>query len=78
MSYINEGVWDRVIRMLLGVILAFVAWMMWPGPTGAVLLVLAAIALVTGVVGWCGLYELLGISTNKKVELICQEAYLCR
>ena len=67
MSYINEGVWDRVIRMLLGVILAFVAWMMWPGPTGAVLLVLAAIALVTGVVGWCGLYELLGISTNKQV-----------
>jgi hypothetical protein len=31
------------------------------------MLVIGAIALITGVAGWCPAYHLLGISTTKKV-----------
>jgi hypothetical protein len=72
----NEGTWDRVIRILAGVALWYVAWVTWPGtaslmsPTGAVSLVscaIGAIALLTGLVGWCPAYALFDVSTKKRV-----------
>src|SRR5512147_2578606 len=27
----NEGTWDRVIRILIGLALGYVAWIRWPG-----------------------------------------------
>ena len=67
MTYVNEGVWDRAIRILLSVALAYTAWMLWPGTLSAVLFVVAAVALATCISGWCLLYALFEISTNKKV-----------
>jgi hypothetical protein len=73
---INEGTWDRVIRVVVGFALGFVAWSTWPteasllSPTGVfsfISLVIGTIAFVTGVVGWCALYRILGISTNKRL-----------
>ena len=55
----NVGMTDRIIRIILGVvfiILALVHSMWWFIP--------AVIALVTGMVGWCGLYQIFGWSTN--------------
>ena len=43
------------------------AWVSWPGIISIVDLVIAAIALVTGLVGWCPAYAVFGISTTKKV-----------
>lgn len=66
----NEGTLDRIIRIVLGVILLAVGigGCVWGCVTGAllwVLIIVGAIALVTGLIGWCGLYALLGWSTCK-------------
>ncbi len=64
----NEGAWDRVIRIFTGIALAYVAWMTWSGP-GIVFLVIGAMAIVTGLVGWCPAYTLFDVSTNKRVDV---------
>ena len=75
---INEGRSDRVIRVFVGFALGYVAWSTWPteasllsrtGVVSFVSLVIGTIAFVTGVVGWCALYRILGISTNKRVTV---------
>ncbi len=60
----NESKTDRMIRIILGVILlimgiAINAW--W-------LIVIAAIALITGIIGFCLLYAILGINTCKTAQ----------
>lgn len=53
---INESKNDRIMRVVLGVVLiglGGVGWLSIPG----------AIVLVTGIVGFCPLYKVLGIST---------------
>ena len=64
---INEGTWDRMIRVVIGFVLGYVAWITWPTAISLVSLVIGLVALVTGVVGWCALYKAFGISTNKRV-----------
>ncbi len=58
----NEGKVDRVIRIVLGLALA-AAGFFAAGTAQIVLWVLAAISLITGAIGFCGLYALLGINT---------------
>ncbi len=79
MTFMNEGVWDRVIRILAGIALGYAAWMTWPGTAslmsrpGAVSLVslvIGAIAFVTGIVGWCPVYRLFDVSTKKRVRAV--------
>ena len=64
----NEGRWDRVIRILAAVALAYAAWMTWPENASVMFAVIGAIAFVTGLVGWCPGYALFGFSTKKKVS----------
>jgi hypothetical protein len=56
----NVGSLDRTIRILVGLIIltAEVIFKTWWGLIGI-------IPLFTGLIGWCGLYSLLGISTVK-------------
>jgi hypothetical protein len=56
----NVGSLDRTIRILVGLIIltAGVIFKTWWGLIGI-------IPLFTGLIGWCGLYSLLGISTVK-------------
>ncbi|MGE5602184.1 MAG: DUF2892 domain-containing protein [Nitrososphaerales archaeon] len=61
----NESNLDRIIRGILGVALLLVAFL--AVPTGALQIVLAVIGvvlLVTGAVGFCPLYRILGLSTK--------------
>jgi hypothetical protein len=67
MTFTNEGTWDRVFRVLAGILLGYAAWMTWPGTLAIVSLVIAVVALVTGLVGWCAAYALFGFSTRKKL-----------
>lgn len=67
MTFANEGMWDRLIRVLIAIAFGYAAWMTWPGAAPIVFLVIGAIALVTGLVGWCPIYALFNISTKKKV-----------
>lgn len=58
----NVGNIDRVIRMAAGAALGFAAYE--TGGGAAVILGIAGVmAFVTGLIGWCGLYTLLGINT---------------
>jgi len=57
----NEGMTDRIIRIVLAVVfivlaLVYSAWWFIP----------AVLALVTGIVGWCGLYKIFGWNTGAK------------
>lgn len=65
MTFVNENTWDRVIRILLGLVLGYVAWLYWPGTWAAACAVFAAIILLTGVVGWCPVYAAFGWSTRR-------------
>jgi hypothetical protein len=58
----NVGNVDRVIRLVAGLALAFGAYRA-SGPAVYVLYAASGIAVLTGLVGWCGLYTLLGVNT---------------
>jgi len=63
----NEGTIDRVIRIVLGVVLLYVGFFVLAGTTlGIVLDVLGAVALATGISGFCLLYKLFGNFSTKK------------
>jgi hypothetical protein len=62
----NESALDRSIRFVAGVV-AFVLALfigVWSG-MGIVLLVIAVILLITAAAGFCPLYKILGIQTNR-------------
>ncbi len=56
---INEGVTDRGLRLVAGLVLTALASAGSIGPWGY----LGLVPLLTGAVGFCPLYSLLGIST---------------
>jgi hypothetical protein len=55
----NEAIWDRLIRVVLGMGLLSLVFVGPRTPWGIV----GVIPLVTGLVGFCPLYHLLGLST---------------
>ncbi|MEZ5331837.1 MAG: DUF2892 domain-containing protein [Thermoanaerobaculia bacterium] len=60
----NEASWDRVFRVLLGAaMLAAGLFRALPEPWNTALVVFSFVPLVTGIMGWCPLYALLGVST---------------
>jgi hypothetical protein len=58
----NVGNIDRVIRLAAAVALGFGAYRT-AGPAMYILAAAAVIALATGLLGWCGLYSLIGVNT---------------
>ncbi|MEL7159128.1 MAG: DUF2892 domain-containing protein [Bacteroidota bacterium] len=63
---VNMGSADRIIRPLLAVV--FIALYFTgtvTGTVGIILLVLAGVFLLTGIMGMCPLYSLLGINSCK-------------
>jgi uncharacterized membrane protein HdeD (DUF308 family) len=59
----NEGTLDRVLRVIIGS-LALLAGFFWlTGAAQVVAYVVGIVALLTGLVGFCGLYALIGAST---------------
>ena len=63
-AYMNEAVWDRAVRILAGLVLLYLGWAGVVGGTlGWIFKVGGFLPLVTGIIGWCAVYELVGIST---------------
>ncbi len=63
---INESKLDRIIRVVVGIILIALGlfgvvggWLVWAA------YIVGAILVLTGIVGFCPLYALLKINTNK-------------
>lgn len=67
MVHVNEAGWDRAARVALGIALLTLGWGgMVTGTAGTVLKVVGFVPLLTGIVGWCPLYSVLGIGTLRK------------
>lgn len=61
----NVGTVDRFLRILVGSVLLYLGAVVYAGSNvGLALDVVGVIALLTGIIGFCGLYKLLGISTR--------------
>ncbi|SYZ72074.1 conserved hypothetical protein [Candidatus Zixiibacteriota bacterium] len=56
----NVGSADKILRIILGIVIIALGFIYksWWGLVGI-------LPLFTGVISWCGLYKLLGISTCK-------------
>lgn len=65
----NVGAVDRAVRLVLAAVLLYLGLVLYSGSTlGIGLVVAGAVLLVTGLVGFCGLYSLLGLRTNQSQE----------
>ncbi|MFL6235536.1 MAG: DUF2892 domain-containing protein [Thermoanaerobaculia bacterium] len=66
MRYVNMSNLDRAIRVTVGLLMLGAAWMgIATGIWRAGLEIFGWVPLVTGVVGWCPVYALLGIRTRR-------------
>ena len=62
----NLGTPDRVIRILLAAVLAFVYFGGWvTGTAGMLLLAVGIVLVLTSVVSFCPLYKILGLSSAR-------------
>ncbi len=62
----NVGTVDRVVRIIVGLVL-FVIGILAQNPLViGILMVVGALLLLSGILGWCLLYKVLGIDTQKK------------
>lgn len=65
MFQVNEGRWDRIIRIVLGLAMLVLGWGGFVGGTfGVILQWLGFVPLLTGLIGWCPLYSLFHIKTK--------------
>jgi membrane-bound ClpP family serine protease len=66
MFKINEASWDRIARVVLGIILLFLGLGgTVTGVLGVIFGIFGAIFLLTGLIGFCPLYMLFKFSTKK-------------
>ena len=65
-NLINEAGWDRVVRIVLGVVLLVLGWGGFvTGGLGLFFKIIGFVPLITGVVGFCPIYWLTKIKTNR-------------
>jgi len=66
MSFINEAGWDRIVRVLLGIVLLVLGWAgIVTGGWGTFLKVIGFVPVLTGLIGFCPLYAIFKFRTNK-------------
>lgn len=65
----NENGIDRLLRLVLGIVLIVVSFRWFSltdgSITGIILAIIGAVLLLTGLVGYCPAYRLVGMSTCK-------------
>lgn len=61
----NIGQIDRVLRILIGAVI------LWQGVlmSNIILIVLGSVLILTGLVGKCGIYKMLGVNTCRNCEV---------
>jgi len=65
-NLINEASWDRILRVVVGLIILALGWGgVVSGGFGVFLKIIGFVPLLTGLIGWCPLYTLLKFRTNK-------------
>lgn len=61
----NENTTDRIIRVILGLALLAIGIFAVQGTLAWVLGIVGGIVTITGITGFCLLYKVFGVSTNK-------------
>ncbi len=65
-TLINMASWDRVLRVLVGLLMLLIGSFGWaPGVWSSALLIFGWVPVVTGLAGWCPIYTLLGTGTHR-------------
>lgn len=62
MFTINEGTFDRALRIVAGLALLS-AWFFYPDASWRHWALIGVVPLATGLIGWCPAYALPGLST---------------
>jgi hypothetical protein len=62
----NVGMMDRMLRICIGIVLIVLAVLFVKGTVGTILMILSIPLLVSGIIGFCPSYVLLGISTKRE------------
>ncbi len=63
----NLAAWDRVLRVVAGVAMLLLGWSdLVDGVWAIALVVFAWVPLLTGLVGWCPIYAMLGLSSLRR------------
>jgi hypothetical protein len=66
MTWLNEASWDRIVRVLAGVVLLYLGWSgTVAGTPGTIIKWLGFLPLLTGLAGWCPAYTLFRFKTKK-------------
>ncbi len=60
----NESTTDRIVRGVIGIVAISTGLFWLTGAMQFVAYVVGTVALITGIIGFCGIYALLGISTK--------------
>lgn len=68
----NVGAMDRLFRTLFGIFGMLLGFLFIQDVVGIIIGVLSLVCLVTGLVGWCGIYSLFGRSTVTARERAAQ------
>ena len=69
MSFVNEAGWDRIARVVLGIVMLVLGWTgIVDGVLGTVFKIVGFVPLITGIVGWCPLYSLFRFRTNSEAQ----------
>ena len=65
----NMGTTDKIIRLAIAALIAVLYFTnVIPGTLGIVLLIFAAVFVLTSLISFCPLYPLFGMNTGKKKE----------
>lgn len=62
----NESGADRAVRVIIGLILLGIGLFVARGAGAVIADIVGAVLLLTGLIGFCPLYRLFGISTGSK------------
>jgi hypothetical protein len=66
---LNESSIDRTIRIVVGLIAIYLGWFVIGDELlAAVFKIFGFVPLVTGLIGWCPFYSILGISTRRSLR----------
>ncbi|HVB38733.1 MAG TPA: DUF2892 domain-containing protein [Vicinamibacterales bacterium] len=66
MALINEAGWDRVVRLIIGIVALGLWWTgTFTGALGLVALVVGVLMLLTGATGWCPMYSVFKFGTRR-------------
>jgi hypothetical protein len=62
----NEASWDRIARVILGIVLIYLGFSsVIGGGLGVAVGIIGFVPLITGIVGWCPLYSVFKTGTKK-------------